>query len=247
MPAKSLQQQAQRHFETVAHRVDDFLSRLDELYKKAADVKVRKKHRRFFPFFPRAPCAALNCIGGECREDESKIMCGADALKDGCVIYSIGGNNWWQFEEDLLQKTPCHIHTFDCTGPLDKFQKPPNDRLHFHHVCLGPTSEPANANDPKCAPGFEERHPGKCGETWTLLEMQQKLHHKRIDLFKMDIEGFEWPMFESWPVLDDQKRSEELSLPMQILVEVCTDEVKLCSVSCMSFCRVIFIAANTIL
>ena len=38
---------------------------------------------------------------------------------DGCIIYSIGGNNEWQFELDLLQRTKCHIHTFDCTGAHD--------------------------------------------------------------------------------------------------------------------------------
>jgi hypothetical protein len=75
--------------------------------------------------------------------------------------------------------------------------------------------------------------------------MQQKLHHKRIDLFKMDIEGFEWPMFESWPVLADQKRSEELSLPMQILVEVRTDEWS--QIGVFSFVMSFSLFANTIL
>lgn len=206
--------------EAIASSVDEFMSQLPRLYEKAKSAQIRKKHRRFFPFHPRATCTAIDCIGGDCGLDTSKIMCGAKELKDGCIIYSIGGNNWWEFEQDLLVKTPCHIHTFDCTGPADRFEKPGNGRLHFHHVCLGPTAEPAAVDDPKCASGYFENHPGKCGETWTLLEMQQRLHHNRIDLFKMDIEGFEWPMFESWPILEDQKRSEELSLPMQILVEV---------------------------
>ena len=37
----------------------------------------------------------------------------------------------------------------------------------------------------------------------------------------MDIEGFEWPIFESWPELvKDRKMSEQTLLPMQIMVEV---------------------------
>jgi hypothetical protein len=52
------------------------------------------------------------------------------------------------------------------------------------------------------------------------FKMQQHLHHTRIDLLKMDIEDYEWLMFDSWPELSDQKRSEELLLPLQPLVEV---------------------------
>jgi len=45
------------------------------------------------------------------------------------------------------------------------------------------------------------------------------LGHARIDLFKVDIEGYEWPMFESWPLLSE-KKSPDTVLPMQVLVEV---------------------------
>jgi hypothetical protein len=58
------------------------------------------------------------------------------------------------------------------------------------------------------------------GEIWTLLEMQQRLGHKRIDLLKVDIEGWEFPLFESWPELAYTKDSERILLPMQLLVEV---------------------------
>ena len=44
--------------------------------------------------------------------------------------------------------------------------------------------------------------------------------HKRIDLLKMDIEGFEYEIFESWPELAHTKLSENILLPHQILVEV---------------------------
>jgi hypothetical protein len=60
----------------------------------------------------------------------------------------------------------------------------------------------------------------KCGDTSTLLEIQRYLKHAQIDLFKMDIEGFEWNLFDSWPELEDQANSEQLLLPMQILSEV---------------------------
>ena len=43
---------------------------------------------------------------------------------------------------------------------------------------------------------------------------------QRIDLFKIDIEGYEWPLFESWPELGDTNQVADMVLPEQILVEV---------------------------
>jgi len=39
----------------------------------------------------------------------------------------------------MLEKSNCEVHTFDCSGPVQRFVKPENDRLHFHHICLGAT------------------------------------------------------------------------------------------------------------
>ncbi|KAL7558373.1 hypothetical protein ACA910_007061 [Epithemia clementina (nom. ined.)] len=191
----------------------------------AADPTYDKHdHKRFFPFTPTTECLDKQCIGGPCSSDTSKIVCGLNQLKQvpskgtnegtngehKCIIYSIGGNNLWSFELDLLADTPCDIHTFDCTGNYSRFQVPNNPRLFFHHVCLSPY--PIN---PKL-----ERPSYMVGESWTLLEMQQKLNHSRIDLLKVDIEGYEHNMFHSWPILADLKASREMLLPMQIVVEI---------------------------
>lgn len=142
---------------------------------------MEHNHGRFDAFQVMGECN-VDCIGGECRRDTSKIVCGGTAVRDPCVVYSIGGNNQWEFEQDILQKTPCEVHTFDCTGPIERFQKPDNDRLHFHHVCLGTANVPA----PKTPP-TKDSHVG--GEFWTLEKMQKTLKHTQIDLFKIDIEG----------------------------------------------------------
>ena len=146
------------------------------------------------------------------REDTSKIVCGLDQLpkekERKCIIYSLGGNNQWEFELDALGKTPCEIHTFDCTGEESRFEKPDNDRLVFHHVCLGTDH-------------LEKRPRGRFqGEFWTLLEAQQRLGHEQIDLFKIDIEGGEFPIFESWPLLEEHAEASRVLMPMQILIEV---------------------------
>ena len=215
--------------EVISSRMDTWLANLSSHHAKASGVDMQNHdYARFFPFQVMTTARDKSCIGGPCRKDASKIVYGLDQLKklssstpsstgdnSLCIVYSIGGNNMWEFENDLLAKTPCEIHTFDCTGDISRFTKPDHDRLHFHHVCLGTQHEDAIPpdNNQLC------RGRAKCGETWTLLEMQQKLQHKRIDLFKIDIEGFEWPLLESWPELADQG-SDQLVLPMQLLMEV---------------------------
>lgn len=178
------------------------------------NIDLKWDHGRFDAFHVMGDCSR-DCIGGPCRRDRSKIACGADYehLEAPCVVYSIGGNNYWSFETDLLNKTPCTIHTFDCTGPITRFHKPDDPRLHFHHVCLGTENKPAPANTSDAVRNVPY------GEFWTLEKMQKTLNHTQIDLFKMDIEGYEWQLLESWPTLFDV-RSSSVQLPMQILVEV---------------------------
>ena len=172
----------QESLDEISYRMDLWVDAIGNHHEKATTENERD-HGRFFPFDAMAMCAERSCVGGSCNADTSKIVCGLQELSkdtfsknETCVVYSIGGNNQWEFEVDILKKTPCEVHTFDCTGPLDRFRKPRNDRLKFHHVCLGARHEDTPASE--CA------GKAKCGETWTLLEMQQSLGHQRIDLLK---------------------------------------------------------------
>jgi len=72
---------------------------------------------------------ARDGVRGACSCDASKIICGLAELQKAphCIIYSMNGNNQWAFELDLLERTPCQVHTFDCTGPAIRFQKLPHD------------------------------------------------------------------------------------------------------------------------
>lgn len=166
-------------------------------------------HKRFFPFEVMGECTDLQCVGGECLEDHSKIICGMKYLNqvDDCVIYSIGGNNEWEFEQDLLKRTKCHIHTFDCTGPRGRFDVPKDARLHFHHICLGASkSKGIGDDDPNC----DYKH--LCGDTLTLEDIQHQFGHTKIDLLKLDIEGWEWPIFDI--------EYTNAIMPMELLMEV---------------------------
>jgi hypothetical protein len=60
------------------------------------------------------------------------------------------------------------------------FQKPESAHFHFRNVRLGTEQEDALPDD-------KFRDSDKCGETWTLIEMQRKLEHSRIDLLKLKL------------------------------------------------------------
>jgi hypothetical protein len=201
--------------DVIAKKADAWLDNMEATIDQTFARSLRRHtHKRFFPFdASMATCKSMECVGGPCKSDLSKFVCGLDELRKEktCIVYSIGGNNQWDFEIELLKKTPCEIHTFDCTGRQSRFRKPDSERLHFHHVCLGTDHE-----DAKTEEGCDTV---KCGATWTLLEMQQRLGHTRIDLLKLDIEGFEWPLLESWPILTDPEAPNMLH-PMQLLVEI---------------------------
>jgi len=158
------------------------------LLKAAGDRYKAHDHQKFFPFESMGTCNEISCIGGKCSADTSKIACGISNLRrlDSCIVYSIGGNNQWEFELDILEKTNCEVHTFDCSGPVQRFVKPENDRLHFHHICLGAT---------RSAGPLAEGKP--C-------------------ILKLDIEGWEWTIFDQ----DYASAALGLNLPMQLLMEV---------------------------
>lgn len=189
----------------IANRMDHWLSEETLIEKNllADPESTAHTHTRFDAFQAMTGCEKT-CVGGACRADTSKQICGLVNLKPPCTIYSIGGNNQWEFELDILQKTSCQVHTFDCTGDVSRFKVPTDDRLHFHYICLGARNTPAGNG---------------MGEIWTLDKIQTTLNHTQVDLLKMDIEGYEWPILHEWPVLTDITSPTRI-LPMQILIEI---------------------------
>ena len=196
-------------FADMADMSQNWLNGISDHFVSARRNETWNEHNRFQVFQPFGSCQE-SCVGGACRDDVSKIVCGLQFLQEGCIVYSIGGNNNWDFELDLLAKTPCQVHTFDCTGPKSRFKKPDKIRLHFHHICVAAEFIPA----PKSCDNGPETI---CGSMMTIQQIQSLLNHTRIDLLKMDIEGFEWPILESWPELEEDEISE---LPYQILIEI---------------------------
>ena len=145
--------------------------------------------------FDGAPSAQTGCslttIGA--TQEDAKRICNLEALAEaeGCIIYSLGGGNQYSFEDAMVALTLCEIHVFDCTcDPIAGL----HPRVIFHKLCVGAGDE---------------------GPLYRALDdVMAELQHTRIDLLKMDIEGFEFPVLEAlWRVPQLQL------LPHQIIVE----------------------------
>lgn len=137
-----------------------------------------------FPVKKTLPCRSLKKFGRENTiGDTGKFLCNADVIfqQPDCIIYSLGSNNQFDFEEAILREFPkCKVYTFDCTS------KPPPDTENYKNVifnkwCLGPKDFIAEG-------GREYR---------TLESIMQTLNHPSIQLLKMDIEGWEMDVFEA--------------------------------------------------
>lgn len=105
-----------------------------------------------------------------------------------CLVYAAGiaGNS--RFEQSVAQR--CEVHAFDCTVS-ESAKSVKNKVFQFHKWCLGyPASFENNSytkHDTFANYSFK-----------TLSTTTEALNHTRtrIDLFKFDIEGFEWNLFD---------------------------------------------------
>jgi hypothetical protein len=109
-------------------------------------------------------------------------MCNINALRDkrDCLIYSIGSNNDFSWEEGVKARAPnCVIHVFDHTV-ANASNKPHN--VFFHRWGL---SEVDSNRNPTLK---------------SLSEISKALGHKdkRVDVFKIDCEGCEWRTHKTW-------------------------------------------------
>lgn len=143
------------------------------------------------------------------RGDEEKRACGLHKIVEipgiECVIFSLGSNNQWGFEEAIFQATTCRVETFDCT--IAHSSQPPEairSRVRFHHVCIGDKDE--------IRPNKQQFL------TWASLLLRTGLTQAPTFL-KMDIEGYEFPVLRS--IIDSG-----VNIPLQIAVEIHLDRLE---------------------
>ncbi|KAI3658367.1 hypothetical protein MP638_007484 [Amoeboaphelidium occidentale] len=131
------------------------------------------------------------------QEDGGKWVCkDFFANKESITVFSVGSNGDFSYEAAVLkmQNGKAKIHTFDCTGVWE----PPYQAISFHNWCLF----------------YKDIETGNyTTKAWgTIL---QELDIKRVDLLKLDIEGYEWSILHS--MLRHPKLEE---LPKQINLEL---------------------------
>lgn len=104
-----------------------------------------------------------------------KNACLPPQARGSCLVYSLGSNGQFEFEEQIWQRLGCEVHTFDCTWTG---QSP--GYVHYHPWCLG-----APATDPNTATSL------------SFAQMIHRMGHQSRQplIVKMDIEGWEWPFF----------------------------------------------------
>ena len=166
--------------------------------------------RAYDMYEPEWVCAAEVRVGPGSINigDGPKFVCAPDMLKevDDCLVYSIGSNYDFQFEEGIRKHAPnCEFHTFDGTLNLAQRALPPGleeKNIHFHNWNLGVQS------------GVTEQG----WQTKSIGDVLNELGHKgrRIHVFKIDCEGCEYQVM---PQLAEHIKSGDVRID-QIQVEM---------------------------
>eukprot|EP01041_Mallomonas_annulata_P010627 gene10627-22184_t len=149
----------------------------DNFYKKTAIHDVNYWNNFWQANYePTWSCGLERRLGQ--RSDGGKWICDPHRIdKNDCLVYSIGSNNQFDFEEAIHEHIPtCEIHTFD---PYNEgISKPPY--VTYHRIGIY---------------GNRTMHKGMRLETFHYFT--KKLNHtmRTIDILKMDIEGAEYHIF----------------------------------------------------
>ncbi|KAI9018328.1 methyltransferase domain-containing protein [Hyaloraphidium curvatum] len=144
--------------------------------------------------------------------DGAKWVCEPHALQSGCVVYSVSSNANTDFEMDILKHTPCEIVTLDCTVDPARFAPRDKPRVKYLLSCLGTEKDVAQGKE------------GQFGPFESLAVIAQRLGHSKIDLLKIDIEGHEYALVESWAkqilAVAGGHAPGPVILPFQVLFEL---------------------------
>ena len=147
---------------------------------------------------PTFSCGYERKIGS--RGDGGKWVCDPHRIHDSrCLVYSIGSNNQFDFEEGIYERLHCETHTFDPTVDGKALANP--RVTTFHRMGI---SNQAQANSKTF---------------FTIGKIIDSLGHSNqtIDVFKIDCEGCEYSLFTEEFFSELKSRNVKLR---QILIEI---------------------------
>jgi FkbM family methyltransferase len=123
------------------------------------------------------------------------------------IVYTVGIGEDISFDLALVENYGCQVFAFDPTPMAVQFISKSTlpDKMTFVPIGLSSKDGPETFHTPQI-PGFHsfsqvvDPTQGNSTEivceTLTLKSMMDRLHHLRVDLVKMDIEGFEFDVIE---------------------------------------------------
>ncbi|KAJ3318723.1 hypothetical protein HDU76_000742 [Blyttiomyces sp. JEL0837] len=184
----------------------DMLNRLENMdFEQVKRFQQTSEYEIFQLLIPTHECDTLkfqrfgsNAYAlkpGHLHPDGPKWMCPEyfETGAEQCVVFSVGSRGDFAFEQSIFDFAgdKCKIYTFDCTGSWT------NPVTTFNSWCIGGKNEVVE------------------GRTFKTLDtMMSDVGVSKIHLFKIDVDGFEWP------ILDMMEKAPRSALPKQILIEL---------------------------
>ena len=158
--------------------------------------------------------------GSSIFDTERKMACGLTRAGPNCTVVSIGSNDQWSFEEDVVRHTQCRIHVFDCTvRPSVRVPPAISHRVVLHRFCIG-TPPPPDRRQVLVVPNevWSKRRweTSTTADAFRSYEELLQVAHLRSPptLLKMDAEGFEWSALAMILGSDGRNAPEQLAVEL---------------------------------
>jgi hypothetical protein len=188
-----------------------FLDIPDEQWKIQKQIALSRRHihiprsplsdsRQFYQenWDPDFSCACEDKIGRD--GDGHKWVCDPHRIKRDCIVYSIGCNGDFSFEQALQKRLPfCEIHVFDFTDY--SWRVPFGLKVEYHTWGLKPfRDENLEVTQSGRYVNNTVWRRDKTKDWKTFPEIVELLGHqgKVIDIFKIDCEGCEYYTYKDW-------------------------------------------------
>jgi FkbM family methyltransferase len=125
-------------------------------------------------------------------------------LNPESFVVSGGAGNDISFELDLIRRFGCSVALFDPSLPGKTTvarHQPASDRLHFFESGIAATGGVNYLKPPKEDPSLHswvkaDADSGEAMQFVTLADIANQFRKRRIDLLKIDIEGYEYEVLE---------------------------------------------------